>query len=169
MYDMRDPAQAALAHKLYPELMEERLSIVDQRAELEKSLAKMRIRGYPTREEALILWGAASGAISLPTGTLWDPTSWESAADRAGSIARGVFSPMRLYSANVNKARFPGDILAGAAGHGQNQPMLLGAAQPFGGTLFSGDTGSPSSAQAFLTLASGAGAPNRPFGNAPPT
>jgi len=117
MYDARDPSQAALLDKIYPELNNERESIIDQRAELEKRIAKIRLRGPQGPDDLKLLWALGSGAIEPPKGSLWDPASWFVGGDSTDvRFARGLFNPNKYYFSSRNAASLPFDKLHSVLG-----------------------------------------------------
>lgn len=129
LYNSHDPAQQALLKKVYPELLDEQKAIIEERAELCKRLAIMRLHGGPQDKDDLrLLFALNSGAISLPQGDLWRPTSWNptptvgsSGTSTASMIARGIFSPQLGYRKNVtDTTKIPFDALSGIMGGSSN-------------------------------------------------
>jgi len=100
MYNRNDPAQQALLHAAYPELIEEQKQIINDRFELQKRLAMMALVGHPeSKEDFALLFALNSGAIELPTGNIWDPNDWGGsviAEDKETAITRGMFSPVKV-------------------------------------------------------------------------
>lgn len=114
MYNENDPAQKALLYKVFPELLSERLSIVNQRFELIKQLTKIRIMGGPQSSDDLkLLFALSSGAVSLPSGNMWDPSSWSGmASSPQDALNRGLFSVVKVRQAGQTDAtKIPFDQL----------------------------------------------------------
>lgn len=117
LYDAKDPAQAAILERLYPALNAERESIIDDRAELEKRLAKLRLRGPRNEDDLRLLYALAAGEVTAPAGALWDPKTWYSAADTPEKrMARGWFSPLKVLEGVANPKKLPHDMLGGMIG-----------------------------------------------------
>lgn len=118
MYNKNDPAQAALLHKVYPELLEEQKQILEDRIDLVKRLAMMKLYGQPRDKEDLrLLFALSSGAVEPPKGDLWDPSSWtqysnSNVAD-GNEIQRGFFSAVKQYKAGYQSmSKMPFDQLS---------------------------------------------------------
>lgn len=99
MYNINDPAQLARMNKVYPELFDEQMQIINERFDLAKRLAVMAATGEPqSREDLQLLFALNTGAIKLPTGDPWDPKTWTSsgviADTKQQAMARGLFSPI---------------------------------------------------------------------------
>ncbi len=118
MYNKNDPAQAALLHKVYPELLEEQKQILEDRIDLVKRLAMMKLYGQPRDKEDLrLLFALSSGAVTAPTGNLWDPSSWTqvtgNTVDDTQVMKRGLFSVVKQYKTGVrNTNKMPFDQLS---------------------------------------------------------
>lgn len=137
MYNLNDPAQVALMHKVYPQLREEQKEIVSQRLDLIKRLTMMAVTGQPESQEDLqLLFALNTGAISLPEGNLWDPSTWtngEIAAGKFGAMKRGMFSPVKIQFAGTgDQSKMPFDALRWASGPGVggSQRSLASGAVP---------------------------------------
>lgn len=142
MYNINDPAQLARMNKVYPELYDEQLKIVNERFDLAKRLAVMRLTGEPqSREDLQLLFALNTGAISLPVGNPWEPSTWgtQIAAGKNEAITRGIFSPMQgRLAGNGNKDFTPYNPLAWAttgarAGQAATFNLFRGAAPAPGG------------------------------------
>lgn len=123
MYNKNDPAQAALLHKVYPELLEEQKQILEDRIDLIKRLAMMKLYGQPRDKEDLrLLFALSSGAVTPPTGNLWDPSTWSQYDANPGNadgneIKRGLFSATKRYQSGFQaKAKVPFDQLMSVIG-----------------------------------------------------
>lgn len=132
-YNLADPAQRPLMEKMYPGLFSEMEQEIDSRAELEKKLAKIRLRGAPSgADEAQLLFAIASQAVQLPAGQLWNPSSWTDRVTESDKNSlddgRGLFSFTKMWRAGKRVKEAPTDLLGGALGV-QNVPTsaaLLG-------------------------------------------
>lgn len=139
LYDARDPGQAALLDKIFPQLNNEREAIIEQRAELEKRLAKIRLRGPQDESDLKLLFAISSGAIAPPQGELWKPESWFAPNTESARLERGLFNPRRLFAGRKNKDYMPFDRLGGVLG--SNAPSFMNLTQggiPQRGTVVGG-------------------------------
>ena len=121
MYNKNDPAQLALLHEVYPQLLEEQKAIVNERFDLIKRLTMMPLTGKPeTQEDPQLLFAPNSRAIKLSSGNMWDPASWKDgsiAATKDDAMNRGLFSPVRLSKAGKgDSSKMPFDALRWALG-----------------------------------------------------
>ena len=121
MYNKNDPAQLALLHEVYPQLLEEQKQIVNERFDLIKRLTMMSLTGKPESQQDLeLLFALNTGAIQLPKGDMWDPNTWKDgsiAGDKDAAMKRGLFSPVRISAAGPgDKDKMPFDALRWAFG-----------------------------------------------------
>jgi len=126
MYNKDDPAQLALLHKVYPELLSEQEEIIDQRFDLIKQLTKIRLHGGPQDVDDLrLLFALNSGAVLLPKGDMWDPKTWSGiAANKSQAMSRGLFSVVRVQQAGTGDAgQMPFNALGYALGGSLGSPM----------------------------------------------
>jgi hypothetical protein len=144
MYNKNDPAQAALLHKVYPELIEEQKQIIEDRIDLVKRLAMIKLYGQPRDKEDLrLLFALSSGAIKPPSGNLWEPSSFTASLDNSAepSIKRGFFSPVKVYVSGISdRKKLPFDQLNAVLG---GSPNLSGGTGPRGYTGDLKDGGIP--------------------------
>lgn len=130
MYNKNDPAQLALLHEVYPQLLEEQKAIVNERFDLIKRLTMMSLTGKPESQEDLqLLFALNSGAIELPRGDMWNPQTWQAtgviAGDKARAMKRGLFSPVKLSRAgDGNKNMMPFDALRWATTGGTRGTLV---------------------------------------------
>lgn len=96
-FDLSNPADQQRLEKIFPDYYEKREAEIEQQAELQKTLALIRLRGAQSKKDFTIAYGILSGRIPKPTGALWQPESWSS-KDVKGSFTRGIFSPRRLFN-----------------------------------------------------------------------
>lgn len=115
--------------EVYPDLIREQISVIDERIDLAKRVAHIRLLGPQTEADYRLMFLIASGAIQLPQGEIYDPTSW-SDTDPRGSIdakvARGLFNPSR-YNATASSPLHATDLMGDVLANG-----LAGASAPFG-------------------------------------
>lgn len=134
MYNLNDPAQVALMHKVYPQLREEQKEIVSQRLDLIKRLTMMAITQQPESQEDLqLLFALNTGAISLPEGNLWDPSTWGGvrADKKDDAMKRGMFSPVKIqFAGKGDPDKMPFDALRWATGATGSQASLNKDAVP---------------------------------------
>lgn len=124
MYNKNDPAQAALLNRVYPELLDEQKQILEDRMDLIKRLAVMKLYGQPQSAEDLqLLFAISSGAVAMPTGNLWEPGSWKGAfagpTTKNQDINRGLFSAVKIRAPGVaDTSKIPFDELNAMTGGG---------------------------------------------------
>ena len=123
LFNMRDPAQAEMRRKIEPEYFQKREWVIEQRAELEKELAKLSLYGYPQSEKQLkLLYMLSTGEIKAPKGVLYDPRTWEDLPGSQdlsnGTFQRGLFSPTSMKQGSSNPQQLPFDFLAGVVNRG---------------------------------------------------
>lgn len=101
MYNKNDPAQRALLNEVYPQLQQEQLEIINDRLELAKRLAMMKVTQKPNSQEDLeLLFALNTGAVQLPEGNIWEPENWTGVAkDKVTAMNRGLFSPIKAQKA----------------------------------------------------------------------
>ena len=95
-FDLSNPADQQRLEKIFPDYYEKREAEIEQQAELQKTLALIRLRGAQTKKDYTVAYGMLTGRIPVPTGALWQPESW-SKQDQQGAFTRGIFSPRRLF------------------------------------------------------------------------
>jgi hypothetical protein len=103
-FDLSNPADQQRLEKIFPDYYEKREAEIEQQAELQKTLALIRLRGAQTKKEYQTVYAMMTGRIPIPTGALWQPESWSS-HDLKGSFTRGIFSPRRLFQSRSLTAR----------------------------------------------------------------
>lgn len=117
LFNVNDPRQRDELNKVYPELLQEQEKIISDRADFIKRLALMRLHGGPQdKDDVRLLFALNSGAVRLPQGDLWRPSSWENVSadlsEAANAVQRGFFSPQRYYARNSsNMGKMPFDAL----------------------------------------------------------
>lgn len=97
-FDLTNPADQERLERVYPDYYKQREDEIEQQAELQKTLAFIRLRGVKTMKDLETLWAVKTGRIPIPRGALWEPTSWSK--DEATAFNRGIFSPKRIFSAS---------------------------------------------------------------------
>ena len=67
LFNMKDPAQAQIREKIDPDYFKKRVMWIEERAELEKELAKLSLYGYPQNEaQTKLLFMLSTGQIKAP-------------------------------------------------------------------------------------------------------
>lgn len=97
MFDLTNPAHVQILERVYPEYFSRRLAKLEEDAELQLRLAKIRLHGGAAvdKEDLMLIYGIQSGQVKVPTQALWKP-------EIAGSpyanpnFTRGIFSPFKL-------------------------------------------------------------------------
>lgn len=102
-FDTKDPAIAKLVAGMMPEYFQRREALIDQQAELQKRVAKLRLRGPQDREDLMTIYAMNSGALKLPVGPLFNPDQWypTGAAAYANGFKEGLFNPKRLFASKL--------------------------------------------------------------------
>jgi len=100
VFDLTNPAEAKILRKIHPEYYDEKEEIIDQRKEMLKTLAKIRVRGFPENQEELeLMFAIGSGNIEVPVGVLWDPLTWNKMqTNTTEAMNRGLFNPTKLFA-----------------------------------------------------------------------
>lgn len=91
-FDTSNPVQLRWAQEVYPEYFRRREEVIDRQAELQKAIAKLKLRGAKTREELDLLYALATGNIDLPRTPLWLLNGDAFGQD---TLNRGLFNPRR--------------------------------------------------------------------------
>lgn len=91
-FDASNPVQQRWAQQVFPEYFQRREQIIDQQAELQKAIAKLKLRGAHTREELDLVYGLSSGRVKLPDKPLWQLTGTPMDND---AVKRGIWNPRR--------------------------------------------------------------------------
>lgn len=108
LYDARDPYQAEMLNKVFPELKQEQEAVLRQRAELGLRIALIRLFGPREPDDLKLLYGISSGAVTPPVGPIWEPEKWFE-SDAKDRLARGLFSPFRTYRGIEDRSKMPFD------------------------------------------------------------
>lgn len=127
LYDARDPYQAELLNKVFPELSQEQDAVLQQRADLGLRIAKMRLHGPKEPEDLRLLYAIASGAVTPPRGEIWKPESWFRDSTQVNRLQRGLFSPFAVYVPSEDRSRMPMDKIAAMMGSGTTPGVAGGA------------------------------------------
>lgn len=90
LYKMDDsnPVMKKWGMELVPELWQMKEQVIEDNARLQTQLAKIKLRGVRSREDLMLMWAIAKGAIKVPKGAIWDPAGPVFPESR-----RGVFNP----------------------------------------------------------------------------
>lgn len=91
-FDTSNPVQLRWAQEVFPAYFNRREEIIDRQAELQKMIAKLKLRGAKTPEELKLAYALATKKIILPTTPLWKLTG-QKFGD--ADITRGMFNPRR--------------------------------------------------------------------------
>lgn len=93
LYRMDDsnPVMKKWGMELVPELWQMKEQSIEDNARLQTQLAKIKLRGVRSREDLMLMWAIAKGAIMVPTGPIYSPT-----AEVFADSKRGVFNPRHL-------------------------------------------------------------------------
>lgn len=86
-----------IAEELIPELYEAREAQIDEVADIQKTLAKIRLRGVRSKQDLMTEFAVNSGKLKVPKGAIYDWKSWYT--DDEKSFFRGLFNPRRSTAA----------------------------------------------------------------------
>lgn len=122
LYKMDDsnPVMKKWGMELVPELWQMKEQSIEDNARLQTQLAKIKLRGVRSREDLMLMWAIAKGAITVPDGPIWNPPQTPFPDSK-----RGVFNPR-------HRAGEPGRFFAvgtGASGFVAPPNAIPGIAQ----------------------------------------
>lgn len=97
MFDLTNPSHVQILERVYPEYFSRRLAKLEEDAELQLRLAKIRLHGGSAvdKEDLMLIYGIQSGHVQVPTQALWKPEAAGSPYANA-DYKRGIFSPFKL-------------------------------------------------------------------------
>jgi hypothetical protein len=102
--DASNPVMMKWAQEMFPDFWKMREEVIDDNAEIQKRLAKIRLMGPRDKDDFTLLFGIATGRVAVPMGALWDPQGQM----QPGVPARGLFNPLfnvgRPAQAGLNDA-----------------------------------------------------------------
>ncbi len=93
-FDMTNPAICRMVEQIMPNFFSRRLAELEQTADLQMRIAKLRLYGVKDEEDIFLEFALRSGKIPIPTGPLWDPAQ-PSAAQNEANYYRGLCNPKR--------------------------------------------------------------------------
>lgn len=103
-FESNNPVMQKWARDINPEYFRRREEQIDNIAELQKQIAKMKLYGPRSEEDLMLLYNIDTGAI--PTGVLnhplWRPGNQDSAIQH---YRRGLFSPIQKVKIGQDKQR----------------------------------------------------------------
>lgn len=95
LFDTTDPNKARLAQEIYPDFYNARESFIDRQAELQKRLAKIKLRGPKDLGDLQLIYMMQRGEVDLRNVPLWRLN--EESTTKGGDLyVRGLFSPYRF-------------------------------------------------------------------------
>jgi hypothetical protein len=94
--NVADPATQRLVAEIMPEYYTDREAVIENQAELQKNLALIRLRGPQSKQDFLMIYLLSTGQISMPKGSVFDPTSW---SYNNQDFTRGIANPRRYHAA----------------------------------------------------------------------
>ncbi len=78
--------------KVLPDLYKDREAMLDEIAELQKRVARLRMYGPRSREDLELYFFIISGQVRVPDGAIWDWEKWYTTAEKKAGFAKGMFS-----------------------------------------------------------------------------
>lgn len=93
-FESDNPVMQKWARDINPEYFRRREEQIDNMAELQKQIAKMKLYGPRSEQDLMLLYNIDTGAIhkDVLNGPLWNPQGQETAEDH---YVRGLFSPIQ--------------------------------------------------------------------------
>lgn len=107
-----------------PDMYEERLRELEQHADLDLRIAKLRMFGIRSPEDAQLAYFVTNGIIKPPRGALWDWENWQTSLEKTNGFASGLFSFRKAIAASKRGAfnqRF--DVLGNGMNQGIRDPL----------------------------------------------
>lgn len=146
LYKMDDsnPVMKKWGMELVPELWSMKEQVIEDNARLQTQLAKIKLRGVRTKEDLMLMYAIAKGAIKVPAGPIYAPADIDPYADSK----RGVFNPRHLagrparwFQANMVGASGFVDTPAGQGAAGGRRVADGVFPSPFDGGHYEGAKG----------------------------
>lgn len=91
-FNSSNPTMQRWAQGVFPEYFTRREQVLEDQAQLQLAIAKMKLRGPRSREDLDLLYAIDSGVVEVPKGALYELTG-KSASDK--DQIRGLFNPRR--------------------------------------------------------------------------
>jgi hypothetical protein len=98
-FNRADPYELRLLHQLEPDVVKSQMQLIDEQAELQRRLAKLKQRGYPESEEDMkLIYMVQSGRLKVPDKSLLDPATYKASIqqnqlqENTNARARGLFN-----------------------------------------------------------------------------
>lgn len=103
-FESDNPVMQKWARDINPEYFRRREEQIDNIAELQKQIAKMKLYGPRSEQDLMLLYNIDTGAINTDTlnGPLWDPQGQTGAYNH---YRRGLFSPIQKAKIGFDKQR----------------------------------------------------------------
>lgn len=100
LYKMDDsnPVMKKWGMELVPELWSMKEQVIENNARLQTQLAKIKLRGVRSKEDLMLMYAIAKGAIAVPQGPIYSPSALPDFAESR----RGVFNPRHLAGRPAN-------------------------------------------------------------------
>jgi hypothetical protein len=125
-----DPVRYSGLLRILPGIREKREEWIDTQAELQKRLAKLRLKKFEelTQEDLIFIYAILKGDIVIHKSPVYSPEDITTAEDEA-RVGRGLLNPMR-WAAYPEQPKVPKevlDVLSGVTGDNPtNLPKPLG-------------------------------------------
>jgi hypothetical protein len=84
---------------MLPDYFERREEQIEEVADLQKRIAKLRLYGPRSKDDLFLIYMIASGKLKVPSGAIWDPSNWYANLGGTDQFARGLFNPRRYVKA----------------------------------------------------------------------
>lgn len=105
LFDTTDVNNARLAQQIYPDFYNAREEFIDRQAELQKRMAKIKLRGPRDLGDLQLIYLLQTGDIKLRDVPLWKLDESDGEKDRYN---RGLFNPMKFMKKVSEGPKFTG-------------------------------------------------------------
>jgi hypothetical protein len=125
-----DPVRYSGLLRILPGIREKREEWIDTQAELQKRLAKLRLKKFEelTQEDLIFIYAILKGDIVIHKSPVYKPEEYNAAVEET-RVARGLLNPMRWaeYPSEPKVPKEVLDVLSGVTGDNQSQlPTPIG-------------------------------------------
>lgn len=103
-FNSSNPTMQRWAQSVFPEYFARREQVLEEQAQLQLAIAKMKLRGPRSREDLDLLYAIDSGVVAVPNQALFNLTGPSTSEEGA---KRGLFNPRRNKILATDWGRHP--------------------------------------------------------------
>lgn len=103
LWDTKDINKLRIAQQIHPEYFQMREEEINREAEVQKKIAKIRLRGPADMSDLQLIFALQNGGVQLRNKPIWNIDQADSSAQT--QYQRGIFSPARFFTNNDAAAR----------------------------------------------------------------